>query len=99
MVTNHTPRMAGYWQRTSHRPFKGHGHLRMAENTYKCQTSAKDHGSLGIPKALHPRLHSNCQTNCGAHKEGHTNRMDRRTMTGTRDTYSKGHNCPSTGIP
>ena len=98
-TTNYTPRMVGHRWRTSHRPFKGHGHLRMAENTYKCQTSVKDHGSLGIPKALHPRLRSNCQTNCGAHKEGHTIWMDGRVTTGTWDTYLKGHNCPGTGIP
>src|SRR6266850_4650527 len=98
-TTNHTSRMVGHWQRTMHRPFKGHRNLRMAKNAYKCQTSAKNHGSLGLSKAFHPGLCSDCQTNYRTHEEGHPIRVDRRATTGTRDTYSEGHNCPSAGIP
>src|SRR6266850_1518844 len=70
-------------ERSSHRRFKGHGNLRMDKNAYECQTSAKDHGSLGLSEAFHPGLCSNCQTNYRTHKEGHPIRMDRGTTTGT----------------
>src|SRR6267142_368573 len=71
----------------------------MAQNAHKCQTSAKDHGSTRVSETLHPRLCQNCQTNCGAHKEKHPVRMDRRTMTSTQNSHSESHNSTSTGVP
>src|SRR6266850_6543995 len=96
-TTNYTPGMVGHQRRTLHRPFKGHRNLRVAENAYKCQTSVKNHGSLGLSKAFHSGLRSNCQTNYRAYKEGHPIRVDRRTATSTRNAHSESHDCPRVG--